>query len=196
MRIIFGFLLIALFTNPYAVLCQTISPHVDIITCFDLREEQTDLIDKISQQFVKELEIKAKGRRLSINIYKDSREDFEFWLDSLSSRFYTIIEISTSRWMVDRSLKIPFVFNIYRNNFKLEAFVKLYRRGINIPILINSFNVKVNGPRVYQLLRNDPHDGSLIISNSRRILYEEQAIKKIIRQVSNEVYDSMKEYGG
>jgi len=196
MRIIFGSVLLVLFANPFSALCQTIPSNVDIVACFDLKEDQNNLIDRISQQFVRELELKSKGRRVSIHIYDGSREDFDFWLDSLSSRFYTIIEVSPGSWVVNRLFNIPFVFNVYQNKFKLEAFVKLYRRGIKIPILLDRFKIKVNGSRVYQLLRNDPHDGSLVVSNSKRILYEEKAEKELVQRVSKEVYNSMKEYGG
>lgn len=175
---------------------QNLTSGLDIIACFNIDEEQNNTIERISREFSRELELKYKNSQLAICVFDGTKNEFNYWTDTLNSRFYAVIDIKPGRWEVNRRFMLPFILNVYRNNFKIEAFVKLFRRGVKNPLLVKNIKAEKSGHNVFQLLADNPHDGNLVASAGEKIRREEQTETELIRKISKDIFDVMKEYGG
>lgn len=196
MKSIFWYLWLILLINPCLIFSQATAPDFNVIVHLDRDDAQSTLLDRLHRQFSREFELKYKDRQARLIFHEVPFEDSESWIDPLQGNFLAIIDITQHDWTVNRSFMVPFVFNIYQNNFKLDAFVKLYHQNNNNPILIKRFEVKVKGPKAYQLLESNPHDGDLVIPYSKRIYLENKAEKKFTKKVTKEIFKAMKKAEG
>ncbi|MCP4581904.1 MAG: hypothetical protein GY839_09810 [candidate division Zixibacteria bacterium] len=197
-RLLFALLLLGLAeTNAQEMESDlTIGQDLDIIAFIEPPQHFKDISSRLARMFVRELELVSEGRPLDIKFYSGTQAEFNSWIENENCRYTVSLEIIKRGWSVDHSFQVPFVFHIYRNNFKLGAVLKLHRQGIPQPVLLKKYNVKVGGPRVYQILANNPQDGGLMIPYSQRAIKETKAEEKFISRLSKDIYKTMERYGG
>jgi len=193
MKSITWLILLVLIAGTCQVDSQTPAPDIDIIAYINQDKYEPDFLSRISRLFSRHLQKYFQNEQVQINTIAGSHNDFDHWDVSLDNSFVVLIDVTERHWVVEQPfLKIPLVFNIYKNNFKLGALVKLYHKNKNNPIMIKNLQVKIDGSTSYQILRNNPHDGALYLSQGRRILCEDKAEEKLIQLVSDEMYKSGK----
>jgi len=173
-----------------------IDHSIDIIAFIEPLQNYNNLSSRLAGMFTRELELISDGQPLDIQFYKGPRSEFKNWADNVNCRYVVSLEIIKRGWRVDHSFQIPFVFHVYRNNFRLGAILKLYRRGVPKPILLKKYDVKAGGPRVYQILSKNPQDGGLMIPYGQQAIKETKAEEKFIHKLSKDIFKTMERYGG
>jgi hypothetical protein len=174
----------------------TIGHSNDIIAFIVPLQNYDNMSSRLAGMFVRQLEMVSEGQPLDIEFYSGSQADFKSRAESANSRYFVSLEIIKRGWSIDHAFQVPFVLHVYRNNFRLEAVLKLYRHGVAKPILLKKYHVKAGGPRVYQLLANNPHDGGLMIPYGQRAIKETKAEEEFINRMSKDIYRTMERYGG
>lgn len=193
MKSITWLILLALFGCPCQVVSQAPVPDIDIIAYINQDKCGLDFLSRIERLLSRNLQKHYQDKQVQIKVISGSDDDFNHWDVSLINNFVVLIDITKRRWIVEKSsLKIPLIFNTYKNNFNLEALVRLYQKNKNNPILIKNLQVKINGSKSSQILRNNPHDGALYLSQGKRILCENKAEEELVQLVSDEIYKSGK----
>jgi hypothetical protein len=155
-----------------------------------------DPADQLAQLLRKELENVSAGQVQDIEFFKGPADEFKSWAVNHDSRYAASIEITEHAWKVDHQFQLPFVFHVFRNNFNMKGSVKLYRHGNAKPILMKDYKISIGGPRVYQVVIQNPHDGGLSIPYSRRMQLENEAEGKFINKAAKEIFQTMERYGG
>ena len=168
----------------------------DIIAFIEPPQLFSELSPRLARLFVRELDLVSNGQSLDVKFYDGPQADFKDWANNQDCRYMVSVEIIKRGWFIDRSFQVPFLFHIYRNNFKLRALLKLYRQGVTKPILLKEYEIKVGGPRVYQIIESNPQDGGLMIPYSRRAVKESRAEKELAAKLSKDIYKTMERYGG
>jgi hypothetical protein len=167
-----------------------------IVAFIEFPQIYGDPTDRLAVSLRKELEKVSSGRAQNITFFNGRMDEFEGWIAKQHCRYATLIEITEHAWSIDHPFQIPFAFHIFRNNFKINSTVKLYRQGNIEPILMKDYSISIGGPRVYQIISQNRHDGGLAISHGRRIILENQAEEILISKVAKEIYKTMERFGG
>jgi len=167
-----------------------------IVAFIEFPQIYGDPADRLALRLSKEMEIISGGRAQNIIFYNGRSADFKSWAAGQNCRYAALIEITEHAWGIEHSFQIPFVFHIFRNNFKINSSVKLYRQGNIRPVLMENYDISIGGPRVYQVIAQNRHDGGLSVSHGQRMLLESQAEEKLISKVAKEIYKTMERYGG
>lgn len=167
-----------------------------IVAFIDFPQIYGDPTDRLALRLREELEKVSGGRAQDIIFFSGCSDKFKSWMAKQNCRYAALIEITEHAWGIEHPFQIPFVFHIFRNNFKINSSVKLYRQGNIKPVLMKDYNISIGGPRVYQIIAQNRHDGGLSISHGRRMLLENQAEEKLIGKVATEIYKTMERFGG
>jgi hypothetical protein len=152
--------------------------------------------NRLYRQIKREFDLIHDSGWIDFIIYEGVRENLQAWKGLFKGEFLAVVDIIDRQWVVDRPFKIPFFLNVYQNNYRLEAFIKLYYKNTDNPVAVKKIDVSVKGPKVFQILENNPHDGGLLLSNSRRILSETEAERKFAERISRDLFELMKSNEG
>jgi hypothetical protein len=83
-------------------------------------------------------------------------------------RYLVSVEIAERGWEVSRRQSIPLLYKKYVDEYKLEALVEIFYRGMIKPILAKKYRIRIIGKTSYQLLKNDPDYSRLYVPYSER----------------------------
>jgi len=167
-----------------------------IATSIEFPQAYSDPVDRLSRRLRKELERVSEGRAQDIMFFEGSSNDLMRRAANQNCRYVALVEIVEHAWTIDHPFQFPFLFHIFRNNFKMVGSVKLYRQGNDRPVLMKDYEISIGGPKVYQILAQNPHDGGLSIPYGRQKQLENEAEVKFINKAAKEIYKTMERYGG
>ncbi|NLI16945.1 MAG: hypothetical protein GX409_11725 [candidate division Zixibacteria bacterium] len=135
-----------------------------------------------------ELFPKFQERRFGLTPLFGEANSFELWADSINHRYLVSVEIAERGWEVSRRQSIPLLYKKYVDEYKLEALVEIFYRGMIKPILAKKYRIRIIGKTSYQLLKNDPDYSRLYVPYSERQGIEKQALKSLAAQVSADIF--------
>jgi len=167
-----------------------------IVASIEFPQVYSNPADRLSRRLRKELEKVSKAQAPDIKFLEGPSDELKRWTANQSCRYMALIEITRHAWTIDHPFRFPFLFHVFRNNFKMEGSVKLYYRGNDTPVLMKDYRISIGGPRVYQILTQNPNDGGLSIPHGRRMQFENEAEAKFINKAAKEIYKTMERYGG
>ena len=150
MRVLFWFLLVI------SVLFAVVSPAQEtgsdtetdqsamIVASIEFPQVYSNPADRLSQRLRKELDKVSGGQAPDIKFLEGPSDELKRWTANQSCRYLALIEITRHAWTIDHPFRFPFLFHVFRNNFKMEGSVKLYRRGYDKPVSYTHLTLPTN----------------------------------------------------
>jgi len=166
---------------------------VNVTAFFDESLKAASTLERIADFFYKDLEQRSKKYPVNVTIITDDADDNAI---NNSGLYIVKFELIKSSWRVDRPMFLPYIIYVYRKTFRIEAIAKIYRKDEAKPVYVKHFKTKIIGPGVTQFIDKDPHAGSLMLTYTSQIEFENKAERKIGVKLSKELLKTIKKYGG
>lgn len=168
--------------------------NTEILAYFEDTKVLVDERDRLAELFETGLEQKYDKGQLTVKFCGDDDKYLNGWINTSTAGYLASVQLLNNGWQVERSFKVPFTFFIYRNNYTLEAFVRVYSRSKHDPVLKKTYKIKIGGPRVYQFFDKNPHDGGLFVTYGERLEKQKEAEQKLMASFVDDMISVLKKY--
>ena len=168
--------------------------NTEILAYFEDTKVLVDERERLADLFETGLDQNYDKGPLTVKFCRDGNENFSGWINTTSAGYLVSVELLTNGWQVNRSFTVPFTFFVYRNNYTLEAFVRVFNRTKHDPVLNKTYKIKIGGPRVYQFFDKNPHDGGLFVTYGERLEKEKEAEQKFMAMFVDDMISVLKKY--